>query len=147
MGTPSSVRAGTPAAFSAAKSVRACPFCPAGEDVYPGWGGLVLHLPDDLRAVCDGPCVGHGHQGGHAAFGGGGAAGGHRLLGLKARFPQVDVQVHQSGGGRQPAGVQDLRAGNVQIYSKPCDLSVFDVNIQLLVYAVGGVDDPSAPNQ
>ena len=120
---------------------------PGGEDVHPGGEGLVPYQAYNLPAVRGGSGVGHGHQGGHAASGRGGTAGGHRLLGLEARLPQVDVHVHQAGGRGQPSGVQHLGVLRGQIFAQPGDFSICQQNVQVFVNPVGRVNDPSAPNQ
>ena len=63
----------------------------------------------------DGLCIRHAQKTRHTARGSGTAAGENILLGGKTGIAQVDVHVHQSGGGAQAAlTVDDLRVAHLR---------------------------------
>ena len=69
------------------------------------------HLAHHAGAVDGRVGVGHGHDGGVAAEGGGPGAGLDRLGLLPAGLAQVGVEVDQAGGDDAAAGVEDGGAG------------------------------------
>jgi len=70
-------------------------------------GDDILHQLDRPGIIRDRRRIGHAHDGGESARGGGLRAGGHRLLVRLTGLPEMDVDIHQAGTG-DLAGRVDL---------------------------------------
>ena len=116
------------------------------QDVDAGILGLIHHQLYKLGAVGDRLGVAHGHQGGHTAAGGGGAARLHRLLVLKPRFPQMDMHLHQTGGHHKTHGVDDL-VRFLRLSRDGGHLAVFNEDISHGIPSGGRINDPPVLNQ
>ena len=120
------------------------PLGDAGRGVHSrvGRGGLLQQGPHPLRAVHRRLGVGHGQQAGDASGGSGPAPGEHILLVGEARVPQMDVHVHQPGGGHQAPPVQNFFRFRSQVAANGRDLPLLQQQVPGLVQALAGVYQP-----
>ena len=91
--------------------------------------------------------VGHGQQTGHAACRSSTASGENIFLLGKARVPQVNVHVHQTGSRHQPFGLDDPCAGQLTDLPHGGNFSVTDGDVADIVFIFPGVHNMCAPNQ
>ena len=113
-----------------------------GEDFDDGvTADSVVDELDGAGVVGDGGRVGHAHDGGEAAGGGGARAGADGLLVRLAGFAEVDVDIDEAGAGDEPVGVDFFRAFFLRGGERRDEFSVDGEEVAAGVAFGGGVDD------